>query len=59
MITALPEVSALTVADKASVTAAREAYDGLTLAQKELVKNQAKLVELETKLAELETKQTD
>jgi LPXTG-motif cell wall-anchored protein len=59
LITALPEVSALTLADKASVAEARKAYDGLTKTQKELVKNQEKLVGLESKLAELENKPTD
>ncbi len=59
LITALPEVSALTLADKESVAEARKAYDGLTKTQKQLVNNQEKLVGLESKLAELENKPTD
>lgn len=58
---ALPEVKALTLADKDAVTEAREAYDELTDAQKELITPSLvqKLTDSEAKLVELEKAEND
>lgn len=49
----------LVLAHKALVTQAREEYEKLTAAQKELVKNLSKLTEAEEKIAELEAQKAD
>ena len=54
MITALPAVAGMTLADKSDVEAARAAYDELTADQKVLVTNLSTLTVAETKIAELE-----
>ncbi|SFG56905.1 Cadherin-like beta sandwich domain-containing protein [Desulfotomaculum arcticum] len=54
LITALPAVDVITLADKDQIEAVRAAYDNLTDAQKALVTNYSVLVEAENKIAQLE-----
>ncbi|HEY2420051.1 MAG TPA: Ig-like domain-containing protein [Neobacillus sp.] len=58
MITALPEASALTLADQTAVANARKVYSGLTVDQQKMVTNVDKLAELEKKIEVLELPQT-
>ena len=59
LIAALPAVDELTLSDKSDVTAARDAYEDLTAAQKDLVENLADLEAAETKIVELEEQASD
>ena len=56
-IDALPELSIITLENKATVESAREAYNGLTEAQKGLVTNYEKLTKAESKIADLVAEQ--
>ncbi len=55
LIEALPAVNDVKIENKDQIVAARAAYDALTEAQKDLVKDLAKLTACEAKIAELET----
>ena len=54
MIDALPDAADLTLEDEPAVTAAQDAYNGLTQTQKGLVTNHARLLEVVTQLETLQ-----
>lgn len=58
LITALPNVEQITLADKTAIEAARTAYNALSAAQKALVTNLTELTAAEARLAELQTGDT-
>ena len=59
MISALPEVSILTLADKTAVENARKEYSNLTVDQQNFVSNVDKLTELEKMIEALELAKTE
>ncbi len=59
LISALPELEALTYADKAAVEAARKAYDALSGEQQGEVSNYSKLTAVEAKLEEIKAAGVD